>query len=238
MSAKKSSEMRSERAFRAAESMLVHLHPREDTAELMRTLEERFGSADAMYRTDPHMLEELGVHPSDALLLSRLPELSRLTRRVHFEKYPQLGRLCEASEYLTAAFHGLPMERFYLFCLDARGRLKEQVLLQDGTSDSALFPMRKMLSEAVRTRADAVLLSHNHPGLTLRPSQEDLFCTEEAIRALTVVGIPLLDHVVVAGKQAVSIRQNGFIHASLWLNQSPNHRLLCGWLEGSDTLDE
>ena len=234
MSAKSVAETRSKRALRAAEAMLAHLHPREDTNALMDALEEHFGSADALFRADPHMLENLGVHPNDALLMNRLPELSRLTRRVHFEKFPRLGRLDDASKYLTNAFYGIHVERFYLFCLDARGKLKEQVLLHEGTVDSALFNLRKMLSAVTRTRADAVLLSHNHPGLTTRPSNADIACTEDAILALTAVGIPLLDHVIVAGDQVVSMRRDGFVRTSMWLNQSPNHRLLYGWLEDSD----
>ena len=153
-----------------------------------------------------------------------------MTREVRGERRPVLGRLCDASAYLASCFHGLQVERFCLFCLDARGRLKEQVLLQTGTADTALFDLRGLLAEAVRTRADAVLVSHNHPGLTPRPSEDDIRSTEDAIRALTAVGIPLLDHVVVSGHQAVSMRDNGFIPTSLWLNQHPNHPLLVNWL--------
>ena len=231
---KSSAKARSDRAFLAVEALLDHLHPKADSADLVRTLKEHFGSADAMLCANPHMLEELGVHPSDALLISRLPELTRMMRRVHFEKYPQLGRLRDASKYLPTVFHGLQVERFCLFCLDARGRLREQVLIQEGTSDEALFDLRRILSEALRTRANAVILSHNHPGLTLRPSQNDINCTREAIRALTTVGIPLLDHVVVAGAEAVSVRQYGFISASQWLNQYPGHPLLEGWLRNGE----
>ena len=235
---KNAAQLREERAFLAVEAMLAHLRPKGDTAALMRTLKEHFATAEALFRADAHMLEELGIHSSDALLLSRLPELSRLVRRVDFEKRPLMGKLCDASEYLISCYQGLQVERFILFCLDARGRLKEQVLLHDGISDTALFDLRKLLSEAIRTQADAVLISHNHPGLTLRPSTYDTDCTKDAINALTAVGIPLLDHVIVAGKQVVSIREYGYISANAWLNQSPDHRLLRGWLEGSDSQDE
>ena len=229
---------RDERAFLAVEAMLDHLHPREDNAARMCALKRHFASADALFRADMHMLEELGVHSNDALLLNRLPELSRLTRRVDLEKNPLMGRLCDASEYLISCFQGLHVERFLLFCLDARGRLKAQVILHDGIADTALFDLRKMLTEAIRTRADAVLISHNHPGLTLRPSTYDVDCTRTAISALTAVGIPLLDHVIVVERQLVSLRQYGYISADAWLNQNPDHRLLRGWLDGADSLDK
>lgn len=230
----RAAEMRSERAFQAVEGMLSHLHPKDDIAALTRALAEHFCSADAMFRADAHILEQLGALPGDALLLSRLPELSRLTRRVDSEKWPSLANLRDASEYLTTVFHGLQVERFYLFCLDERGKLREQILLQEGTSDGTLFNLRGILSEAVRTRADSVIISHNHPGLTLRPSKDDIDRTREAIRALTAVGIPLLDHVIVAGSRAVSLRRNGFIPSAQWLRQQPEHPLLRGWLDGAE----
>lgn len=220
-----------ERAFLAAEALLNHLHPKSDAAAEIALLREHFGSADALFRASPAMLERLGVSSGDALLLSRLPELARCVLSDRFEKRPVLARVVPASEYLVALFHGLEVERFYLLCLDERGRLIERVMMQEGTADGALFSLRRMLAEAIRTDAGALIVSHNHPALTLRPSADDVECTREAIRALTAVGIPLLDHIVIAGSQAVSLRQNGFIPAPQWLNQRPNHRLLIHWLD-------
>lgn len=224
-------EARNDRAFCAVEALLERLHPREDVHALVQSLREQFVSADALFHAGAHMLERAGLKPSDALLLSRLPELSRCMQRAQFDRKPRLDRLELAAQYLAANFYGLQVERFYMLCLDARGRLKERVLLQEGTSDSALFSLKAMLAELVRVNPCAVILSHNHPGRTMRPSQADIDCTLEALRALTVVGVPLLDHVIIAGERAVSLRANGFIPAGQWLAQHPQHRLLRQWLE-------
>ncbi len=226
-----SASPRDERAFQAIRALLDHLHPKADNAALVASLREHFASADALFSAGPGVLERLGLSSGDALLLGRLPELSRCIQRGRFEARPQLAHLPEAGEYLVALFHGLQVERFYLLCLNERGRLIERVLMQEGTSDTALFSLRRMLAEAIRTDASALVISHNHPSLTLRPSQDDVACTADAIRALTAVGIPLLDHIIVAGRQAVSLRQNGFVPAHLWLRQCPDLRLLQNWLE-------
>lgn len=226
-------EARNDRAFCAVEALLQRLHPREDAHALTQSLREQFVSADVLFHAGAHMLERAGLKPADALLLSHLPELSRCMQRASFDRKPRLDRLDLAARYLAANFYGLQVERFYMLCLDARGRLKERVLLQEGTSDSALFSLKAMLAELVRVNPCAVILSHNHPGRTLRPSREDVDCTLEALRALTVVGVPLLDHVIIAGERAVSLRANGFIPAGEWLAQNPQHRLLRLWLEPS-----
>ena len=227
---KSAARRKSDRAFDALDGLLGHMHPKQDMHAVVGRLRENYASADALFAVSPHMLEQAGLHPHDALLLSKLPELNRHIALERFGAHPRLHRLPLASDYLAANFHGLKVERFYLLCLDARGRLMECVFLQEGTLDGALFSLKHVLSELMRVHPAAIVISHNHPGNTLRPSQEDVDCTQELLRALTVVGIPLLDHVIIAGRTAVSMRENGFVPTALWMKQKPQSALLRDWL--------
>ena len=227
---KSSARQRSDRAFDAIEGLLSSMHPRQDVRALTDGLRESYASADALFAVSAHMLERAGLHAHDALLLSRLPELNRHMALSRFGEHPRLNRLALASDYLIANFHGLRVERFYMLCLDVRGRLMERVFLQEGTLDGALFSLKHVLSELMRVHPAAALISHNHPGNTLRPSQEDIDCTLDLLRALDAVGIPLLDHIIVAGQSAVSMRENGFVPTALWARQQPQSALLRNWL--------
>jgi len=217
-------------AFRCIEQMLAHIHPRQDVKPIVETLRSRFGTVNAMFSADAHVLEKAGLHPHDALLLSCIPDIARYVERSSFDKNYRLDRIDNAGKYLIANFYGYQVEYFYMLHLDARGKLIERTLLQEGMPDCSLFNLKKLLSEVMRVSPKAVILSHNHPGCTLRPSQEDINCTNEAIRALSVIGIPMLDHIIVAGKQAVSLRENGFIPAARWLSQAPDHKMLQNFL--------
>ena len=227
---KSSARSRSDRAFDAIEGLLDCMHPKEDARARMDALKSHYASADALFAVAPHMLERAELRPNDALLLSKLPELNRHIALSRFGAHPRLHRLSLASDYLVANFHGLKVERFYLLCLDIRGRLMERVFLQEGTLDGALFSLKHVLSELMRVHPAAIVISHNHPGNTLRPSQEDVDCTRELLRALDAVEIPLLDHVIIAGRSAVSMRENGFVPTALWMKQKPQSALLRDWL--------
>ena len=227
---KSSARHRSDRAFAAIEGLLASMHPREDNHARMEELKSHYGSADALFAVSPHMLERAELSPNDALLLSKLPELNRHMALSRFGAHPRLHRLSLASDYLVANFHGLKVERFYMLCLDVRGRLMERVFLQEGTLDGALFSLKHVLSELMRVHPAAIVISHNHTGNTLRPSQEDIDCTRELLRALDAVEIPLLDHIVIAGRSAVSMRENGFVPTALWMKQQPQSALLRDWL--------
>ena len=229
-SSKSKAGKRSERAYAAVEAMLKHARRRQDNDALMENLKRHFGGPSYLVGAAPVMLEKYGMHPHDALLFSKFPELIRCTRLNSFVKHPQLGRLPLAAEYLLARAYGLNVERFFMLCLDARGRMKECVLVQEGTDSGALFNLRRLMAEVLRISPNAVVFAHNHPRRTLRPSQDDIACTLDGIRALASVDVPLLDHVILAGNQAESMRDNGFIPAGVWLRQAPENKLLKNWL--------
>lgn len=225
-----------ERAFSAVEHMLNHLHGEVNAAKAAEEIRFRFGSGNAMFAANRQLWQDLGVSSGDALLFSRIMEIARSAYRSGFSANPRLRYLKESCDYLSSSFYGLQVERFYMFCLDRRGYLKERVFLHEGTADSALFSLNHLLSEAVRVSPAALILCHNHPAETLRPSPDDLNSTMDALQALRVVGIPMLDHIVIAGPHAVSIRSAGFIPNEKWLSQAPENSLLKHWLDGSEEL--
>ena len=86
------------------------------------------------------------------------------------------------------------------------------------------------MDEALKAKAHAVILAHNHPGGTSEPSHGDVSATRLAIRALSKMGIWVLDHAIIADGRALSMRAAGAIEESEFLNQSPEDKLLRGWL--------
>lgn len=227
----KDTENHNQQAFDAILSALEHLHKAEDIQSLGKEIAFRFGSANAMFAADRHIWEQLNLKPNDALLMSRINELSRYADQSLYSRHPRLNTVQPALNYLIANYHGLQNERFYMCCLDKRGYLKEKVFIHEGTADSALLNLHKMLREAVRISPAAVILSHNHPGGTMFPSEEDISSTREAMRALSVIGIPVLDHLIIAAGKGISLRMNGYISEEEWMNQCPGNRLLSAWTE-------
>ena len=55
------------------------------------------------------------------------------------------------------------------------------------------------------------MVEHNHPSGDPKPSREDVVMTKRLIEASSVVGIPLLDHLVLGNGVHVSIRESGLV---------------------------
>jgi DNA repair protein RadC len=80
-----------------------------------------------------------------------------------------------------------------------------------GVLDSSLAHPREVFAAAIRDRASSILLVHNHPSGDPTPSPDDLAITKQLVGAGKLVGIPLLDHVIVAGDRYVSLRDDRLV---------------------------
>ncbi len=228
---RKKAELQNSEAYAAIQSALNFLHPRESAEEKVRMLRKNFPCPAALCEAPKHLLISLGLTPRDALLFSQIPAIARYVARSSLGPRPFLKNLSAAVRFCQTRYLGLAIEHFYLICLDASGRLIDSILLQRGSTDSAPFYLRHVLMEVVRTRAHAIIISHNHPNFSPQPSQADIQCTLELLGALHPIGTLLLDHIIISDDGYASLREHGFVRSHLWLGQNPKDPLLRKWLD-------
>lgn len=91
----------------------------------------------------------------------------------------------------------LKKERVDIICLNSRFEYicRESVAL--GSLNCANLSPRDVVYPAVMNNSAFVILAHNHPSGDSTPSKEDINLTESILKALDLVGIPLLDHIVI-----------------------------------------
>lgn len=223
--------MENERLYNSIECALAMMHKKQSPAEQMDRLREIFPSPVFFLEAGDYIKRKAGLPRLDAFYFSLFPGIAHYTVEERYGEKPTLNRLSLMAEYLVQLYKGVHRERFYALLLDSMGRKTDTVLISKGTNDAALFDMKLMLSNVVRRGAKAVVLSHNHPRGTLRPSEEDIRCTLRALKALMALGVPMLDHVIVAYDRAVSMRDCGVIPAPLWIQQAPRSKLLRDWVD-------
>jgi DNA repair protein RadC len=76
---------------------------------------------------------------------------------------------------------------------------------------ASLVHPREVLGPALRVRAAALVVAHNHPSGDPEPSSEDCALTERLRDASRLLGLELLDHVVVGRTGFVSLRERGVL---------------------------
>jgi DNA repair protein RadC len=98
-------------------------------------------------------------------------------------------------------------EHFQVLYLDTRRRLLSSKTISIGTLEASLVHPREVFRAAVEHSASSILVAHNHPSGDPEPSPEDLALTNRLDRAARLLGIRLVDHLIIAGTEWISLRQ-------------------------------
>jgi DNA repair protein RadC len=114
-------------------------------------------------------------------------------------------------------------EAFVAFYLDGQHRLIEARELFHGTVDRCEVQPREVARAALELNSVAVVIAHNHPSGSTKPSLADEILTRRIRDVCEVIGIELLDHVVVGGGEYVSMADRGLGGFPL-AAASPGHR--------------
>ena len=191
------------------ELALYYAIPRRNTNETAHLLLERFGSLKNVLAADIRELQETpGVGENAAVLLRLLHAVNSRANRPDPPKGPvRSGE--QVGAYFLHLLDGEKREVLYLMCLDAKGKILSCQTAAEGGVNVTAVSVRQVVDIALRNGATAVVLAHNHPSGVALPSREDQFMTRQVADALRPLGIRLLDHIVVADGDYVSMAQSG-----------------------------
>ena len=102
-------------------------------------------------------------------------------------------------------------EVFAALFLDAQNRLIAMEELFRGTlTQTSVYP-REVVLKSLHHHAASVVLAHNHPSGTVQPSRADEALTQTLKAALALVDVRVLDHVIVAPGEALSMAEKGLL---------------------------
>lgn len=102
-------------------------------------------------------------------------------------------------------------EHFEVAFLDTHHQLIAVERLFSGSIDGAQIYPRVVVQRALAQNAAAVLLAHNHPSGCCEPSTADRAVTSRLKDALALMDVRVLDHLVVAAGQSVSMARLGYL---------------------------
>jgi DNA repair protein RadC len=194
------------------ELLLFYALPRVDTNELAHRLIAHFGGLDAVLEAPVSELEKIGgIGRNTAIYLRLLPQVSRRYNMTKASRNKILNTTELAGAYLVPRFHYERDEVVYMICLDAKLQILCCREMSRGAVTSAEISIRKIVELALSQNASNVIISHNHTSGIAIPSAEDESTTLQIKRALAPMDIRLLDHIIVAGDDFVSMSDSGLM---------------------------
>ena len=194
------------------EMLLYGTIPRGDTNEIAHHLLDEFGSISNLIEADPHEIAKTaGVGVKSAVFLSLLHELVLRYEREKVEQKPALTSISRSVEYCRALLAFRPTERFYVICLDSRRKILHTSKISEGTVNDAAVSPRMVVEKALRYQATSVLLCHNHPKGSVKPSFDDINLTARLKRMLEPLGVEVVDHIIIGENEYFSFFENDLL---------------------------
>lgn len=184
----------------------------QNVAELARGLLGRWGDLATLLASSPTELATAkGLGPAQVARLLAALELGRRYLAAPQSNRNALAAPVDAARYFKARLLDLPHEVFSCLFLDTRHRVIRYEELFRGTIDGATVYPREVVKRALQHNAAAVIVGHNHPSGVSEPSEADRSITLKLAKALALVEIRLLDHLVVSRSGHVSLAERGLI---------------------------
>ena len=169
------------------------------------------GIAGLLHATAQDLARIKGLGPAKRAELVAVLELARRALAEQLRERTVLDSPNNVKNYLQLHLAAKNHEVFAVLFLDAQHRLLALEELFRGTlSQTSVYP-REVAIRALHHQAAAVVLAHNHPSGSVEPSRADEAITHTLKATLALIDVRVLDHVIVAPGQALSLAERGLL---------------------------
>lgn len=198
--------------YEVLELLLSYAIPRKDIKPLAKELFREFGSLKGIIDAERQHLENIkGLGTHSAILIKLIKEIGTLYLKEKAKESPQLTCTTDLLNYCKTYMGGLKDERFCVIYLDAQNRITDIATIHEGIVNQAVVYPRKVLENALRQKASAIILVHNHPSGQVKPSDADIRLTKTIQETAKTLDIIVHDHVIIGENRFFSFREEGLM---------------------------
>jgi DNA repair protein RadC len=181
--------------------------------DLARKLLKSFGSISQIYQADlDGFCQHHGLGAAKYAQLQACLEMSKRYLAEQMETGQALTSSLATQQFLTAELRNESREIFAVLFLNTQHQVIKFERLFYGTINAAAVYPRIVVEAALKNKAGAVILAHNHPSGIAEPSIADNQITSRLEQALALIDIKVLDHIIVAGCQCYSYAEHSLIN--------------------------
>jgi DNA repair protein RadC len=182
-----------------------------NAVDIGRALIRKFDTLENLSQASLEELRETeGIGPAKAIKLLAAFQLSRnMYREMAKNQMVYCHNPGDVARVFIPKIGHLKQELFSIALLDSAGKLFREREITRGTINASLIHPREVFRIAIKEAATSVILVHNHPSGQLKPSNEDIAITRQLVDAGETLGIPVHDHLIIAGNDYLSLKEAG-----------------------------
>lgn len=162
-------------------------------------------------KTVQELMEFKGIGEAKAITIVAALELGRRRRAEEAFEQPSITSSKSVFNIFQPIVGELPHEEFWIAYLNNSNRIIETNQLSKGGITGTLVDVRLVLKKALSVGATSIILVHNHPSGTLKPSEADKQITSKLKTASATIDIKVLDHLIVTENAYFSFADEGLI---------------------------
>lgn len=152
-----------------------------------------------------------GIGEAKAITIIAAMELGRRRREENSDERPVIQSSKEAFQYIKHRLVDLPHEEFWVLYLNQAGRVIDTTMVSRGGTAATVVDAKIVMKTALLNLASSIILCHNHPSESCKPSANDKAVTRCLKEAARLFDIKVVDHIIVCGNRYFSFMDNGLI---------------------------
>ncbi|WP_424245090.1 DNA repair protein RadC [Elusimicrobium posterum] len=189
------------------ELLLTYTIARKDTKKTAWDLIKKFGSLSGVLDATAQELTDVkGIGKESALFLKIVRATYKKYSLSSIKNVDVIRTPEDVANYCRASLQSEKHEVFEVIYLTVRNTVIGTEILSVGALDRASISPRKIIEGALKAKAVAIVLVHNHPSGDPTPSKEDIDFTKEVVAAASIMGILVHDHIIVGKDTYHSLR--------------------------------
>ena len=155
-------------------------------------------------------LKVKGIGPAKAISIAAALELG-IRRDSADKKKQKILSSKDIANYLKAQFQYHTKEVFVVIFLNQANIILHHEIISEGGITGTVADPRIILQKALQHNATAIILSHNHPSGSLKPSRQDELLTDKIKNAASYFDIKVTDHIIVSDEGYYSFADEGLL---------------------------
>lgn len=152
-----------------------------------------------------------GIGEAKAITIIAALELGRRRRSEERLDNAKISSSRDIYALLAPKLSDLDHEEFHILLLSRSHKVKDQICISRGGISGTVVDQRLIFKPALEKLASAIILCHNHPSGTLRPSEQDKRLTQKLVKSGIILDIPILDHLIFTDEGYFSFADEGLL---------------------------